>query len=135
MNMQEGSDSAMSLEALLEAIFCFLDLNEINIALKEEEAKIYITMFSNQSLPLIMSILYWPRLAKLKPMYWIKTMTSTYQCITRSTSRTLKTSGWVPNDYLNPNISSMKMVSWNCRGAGNKAFHTHAHELYRLHRL
>ena len=78
MNMQEGSDSAMSLEALLEAIFCFLDLNEINIALKEEEAKIYITMFSNQSLPLIMSILYWPRLAKLKPMYWIKTMTATY---------------------------------------------------------
>ena len=39
----------------------------------------------------------------------------------------------IPNDYLNPNSSSMKLVAWNCQGAGNVAFCNHAHELYRRH--
>ena len=82
MNMQEGSNTVMPPETLPEAIFHFLDLREINLALKEEEAKLYITMFSNQSLPFIMSITYWPRLGELEPMYRIKMMTTTHQCIT-----------------------------------------------------
>ena len=28
----------------------------------------------------------------------------------------------------------MKIVAWNCQGARNEAFCTHAHELYHLHR-
>ena len=40
-------------ELLPEAIFQFLDLHEINIALKEEEPKLYIIMFLNQSLPFV----------------------------------------------------------------------------------
>nr|POF11820.1 hypothetical protein CFP56_66019 [Quercus suber] len=39
--------NAMSPETLPEAIFHFLDLSEINLALREEEAKLYIIMFSN----------------------------------------------------------------------------------------
>ena len=27
----------------------------------------------------------------------------------------------------------MKIAAWNCQGAGNEAFCTHAHELYHLH--
>ena len=39
-----------------------------------------------------------------------------------------------PNDYLNPNTSSMKMIAWNCQGAGSETFQNHAYELHRRHR-
>ena len=132
-NIQECSDSVMSMECLPEAIFRFLDLSEVNIALREEEPKLYIIMFSNPSLPLIVSATYWARLGELESMYRIKTMTTRHQCIIRSTVRTPRTLG-VPNDYLNPNSSSMKLVPWNYQGPGNVAFCNHAHELYCSHR-
>nr|POE46374.1 hypothetical protein CFP56_55233 [Quercus suber] len=131
-NIQESFDSVMSPEHLPEAFFCFLDLSKVNIALREEEPKLYIIMFSNPSLPLIMSAMYWARLGELEPMYRIKTMTTRHQCITRSTVRTSRTLG-VPNDYLNPNSSSMKLVAWNYQGTGNVAFFNHAYELYHRH--
>ena len=42
--------------------------------------------------------------------------------------------GGVPNDYLNPNTSSMKMISWNYQGAGSMTFRNHAYELQCRHR-
>ena len=42
--------------------------------------------------------------------------------------------GGVPNDYLNPNTSSMKMIAWNCQGASSVTFRNHAYELHRRHR-
>ena len=38
--------------------FYFLDLRKINLALREEEAKLYIIMFSNESPPFIVSVTY-----------------------------------------------------------------------------
>nr|POE67366.1 hypothetical protein CFP56_60029 [Quercus suber] len=65
-------------------------------------------------------------------MYRIKTTTKHHQCPTRFVARTLRTSS-VPNDYLNPHTSSMKMIAWNCQGAGNVTFCNHAYELHRRH--
>ena len=65
-------------------------------------------------------------------MYKIKTMTTRHQCTTWSVVRTLRNWG-VPNDYLNPSTSSMKMIVWNCEGNGNVAFQNHAYELHRRH--
>ena len=48
----------MSPECLPKAIFGFLDLSEINIALRKEELKLYIIMFSNPNLPFIVSAMY-----------------------------------------------------------------------------
>ena len=42
--------------------------------------------------------------------------------------------GGVPNDYLNPNTSLMKMIAWNYQGAGSITFRNHAYELQRRHR-
>ena len=78
------------------------------------------------------SVMYWPRVGELEPKYRIKMRTAIHQRITWSTTRTPRTLGRVLNDYLNPNTSSMKIVSWNCKGVGNKAFHTYAHELYQI---
>ena len=39
-----------------------------------------------------------------------------------------------PNDYLNPHTSSIKMISWNCQGAGSVTFRNHAYELHCRHR-
>ena len=75
-NAQENSTSVKSTERLPEAIFCFLDLSEINIALLKEVPKLHIIMYSNPSLPYIVSIMHWARLGELKPMYKIKTMTT-----------------------------------------------------------
>ena len=72
-------------------------------------------------------------LGKLEPMYHIKTTTVRHQCLTRSAARTLMTQG-VLNDYLNPNTSSMKIIAWNCQGAGIVTFRNHAYELHRRHR-
>lgn len=66
-------------------------------------------------------------------MYRSKTTTARHQCIARSVVRPLRNWG-VPNDYLNPNSSSMKMITWNCQGAGNVAFRDHAYELHSRHR-
>ena len=99
-----------SLEPLPEAIFRFLDLSKINIALREEEPKLNIIMFSNPSLPFVMSVMHWERLGELDPMYCIKTTTARHQCLTRSTTRLPRTWG-VPNDYLNPNTSLKKMIA------------------------
>ena len=54
-NTQASSSNVASLELLLKAIFLFLDLNKINIALREEESKLYIIVFSNQSLRFVVS--------------------------------------------------------------------------------
>ena len=45
--------SVDSLDPLPIAIFRFLDLDEINIALKEDKPSLYIIMFSNQNLPFV----------------------------------------------------------------------------------
>ena len=47
--------SADSLDILPAAIFCFLDCGEINIAMQEDEPNLYIVIFSNRSLPFVMS--------------------------------------------------------------------------------
>ena len=54
-NTQASSSNVASSELLLKAIFLFLDLNKINIALREEESKLYIIVFSNQSLRFVVS--------------------------------------------------------------------------------
>lgn len=57
-NAQETLDSVMSPERLPKAIFRFVDLSEVNIALREKEPKLYIIMFSSPSLPFIVSATY-----------------------------------------------------------------------------
>ena len=47
---------------LPKAIFCFLDLNEINIVMREDEPKLYIYHF----------VIHWARLGELEPMYRVK---------------------------------------------------------------
>ena len=42
--------------------------------------------------------------------------------------------GGVPNDYLNPNTSSMKMINWNCQGVGSVTFRKHTYELHHRQR-
>jgi len=54
----------MSPKLLPEAIFRFLNLSKIDISLKEEVAKLYITMFSHQSLSFIVSATHWPKLVE-----------------------------------------------------------------------
>lgn len=60
-NAQETSDSVMSPKRLPKAIFRFVDLSEVNIALREKEPKFYIIIFSSPSLPFIVSATYWVR--------------------------------------------------------------------------
>lgn len=43
-------------EQLPEAIFRFLDLSEINMALGEDEPKLYIIMFLKLSLPFVVPV-------------------------------------------------------------------------------
>ena len=126
-NVQESSASVESPECLPAVIFRFLNLSEINIALREEEPKLYIIMFSNPSLPYIVSVMHWARLGELELMYWIKTAIARYQCNIRSTVRTPWTLG-SPVITFNPNSSFMK-IAWNCQGAGSVVFGNHAHEL------
>ena len=93
-------------EPLPKAIFRFLNLSKINIALREEEPKLNIIMFSNPTLSFVVSVTHWERLGELDRMYCIKTTTTRHQCLTRSTT-------WgFPNDYLNPNTSSKKIIAW-----------------------
>ena len=37
-------------------------------------------------------------------------------------------------DSLYPHSPSMKMIAWNCQGAGSVTFRTRAYELHRRHR-
>ena len=132
-NAQGNSTNVESTERLPKAIFRFLNQSEINITLREEVPKLYTIMYSSPSLPYIVSVTHLARLGELEPMYRIKTMTTRHQCTTWSVVRTLRNWG-VPNDYLNPSTSSMKMIVWNCEGNGNVAFQNHAYELHRRHR-
>ena len=71
-----SSSSVKSPNPLPVAIFHFLDLGEINIALQEDESNLYIIMFSNQSLSFVVSGTHWARLSEVAPMYRIKTTTA-----------------------------------------------------------
>lgn len=90
-------------------------------------------MFSNPNLPFVVSVKHWARLGEIDPVYHLKMTTTRHQRPTRSVTRNQRTWG-VPNDYLNPNTSSMKMIAWNCQGAGSVAFHNHAYQLHHRHR-
>ena len=50
-----SSSNADSPDPLPTTIFCFLDQSEINIAMREDEPNLYIVMFSNRSLPFVVS--------------------------------------------------------------------------------
>ena len=76
---------------------------------------------------------YWARLGEIEPLYRLKTTTAQHQCPTRPVARTLRTSA-VLYDSLYPHSPSMKMIAWNCQGAGSVTFHTHAYKLHRRHR-
>nr|POE89596.1 hypothetical protein CFP56_02315 [Quercus suber] len=129
--MSHSSES--SLEQLPEAIFRFLDLSEINLALQDDESNLYVIMFSNPSLPFVVSVTHWAKLGESDPIYRLKTTTARHQCLSHLATRNPRTRE-VSNDYLNPNTSSMKMIAWKCQGAGSVAFRNHAYELHRWHR-
>nr|POE83261.1 hypothetical protein CFP56_65939 [Quercus suber] len=78
-NNQASSFSVDSPDPLPAAIFCFLDLEEINIALREDEPNLYIILFSNQNLPFVVFGKHWARLGEVAPMYRIKTTTAKHQ--------------------------------------------------------
>ena len=128
-----SSSSVDSSDQLPAAIFWFLDLGEINIALQENEVSLYIIMCSRQSLPFVVSATYWARLGEIEPLYQLKTTTAQHQCPIQLVARTLRTMA-VPYNSLYPHSPSMKMIAWNCQGASNVTFRTHAYELHRRHR-
>ena len=115
-----------STDPLPIAIFRFLDLGEINIALREEQSNLYIIMFLNQNLPFVESSTHWARLEEVAPMYRIKTTTARHRCLPPSAARAPMTGG-TPNDYLNPYTSSMKMIAWNFQGVGSVTFRNHTY--------
>ena len=102
--------SVDSLDPLPIAIFRFLDQGEINITLWEDEPNLYIIMFFNQSLPFVVFGMHWARLSNVEALYCIKTTTTRHQCLPQPAVRTPLTWG-VPNEYLNPYCSSMKMIA------------------------
>ena len=101
--------------------------------MREDEPNLYIVMFSNRSLPFVVSDTHWARLSEMEALYRIKTTTARHQCLPPSTVRIPSTWG-VPNESLTPFSSSMKMITWNCQGARNEMFRAHAYELHRRHR-
>ena len=60
---------------MVAAIFRFLDRGKINIAMREDEPNLYIVMFSNHSLPFVVSGMHWARLGEVEALYRIKTTT------------------------------------------------------------
>ena len=115
-------------------VFRFLDRDEINIAMREDEPNLYIVMFSNRSLPFVVSGTHWARLGDVEALYRIMTTTVRHQCLPLPTAGNPST--WeAPNESLSPFSTSMKMIAWNCQGAGNEMFRAHAYELHRRHRL
>ena len=128
-----SSSSADSSDILPVAIFRFLDRGEINIAMQEDEPNLYIVMFSNRSLPFVVSGTHWARLGDVEALYRIMTTTARHQGFSLPTARTPST--WeVSNESLTPFATSMKMIAWNCQGIGNEMFRAHAYELHRRHR-
>ena len=91
-DVQTSSSSVDSSNQLPAAIFWFLGLGEINIALQENEVGLYIIMCSRQSLPFVVSATYWARLGEIKPLYRLKTTTAQHQYPTLPVARTLRTS-------------------------------------------
>ena len=89
-------------------------------------------MFSNHSLPFVVSGIHWARLGEMEALYCIKTTTTRHQCLPPPATRIPSTWG-VSNESLTPFSSSMKMIAWNCQGAGNEMFRAHAYELHRRH--
>lgn len=85
-NAQETSDSVMSPKRLPKAIFRFVDLSEVNIALREKEPKFLHHHFlqPKPTIHRVCHILGKVRLGELEPMYRIMTTTAWHQCITRS---------------------------------------------------
>ena len=75
-DVQMSSSSVDSSDPLLAAIFRFLELGEVNIALQENEVGLYIIMCSRRSLPFVVSATYWARLGELEPLYRLKTTTA-----------------------------------------------------------
>ena len=71
-----SSSSAKSLDPLPLAIFRFLDRSEINIIMREDEPNLYIIMFSNRSLPFVVSGTHWARLGNIEALYRLKTTTA-----------------------------------------------------------
>ena len=90
-------------------------------------------MCSRQSLPFVVSAIYWAQLGEIEPLYQLKTTITQHQCPTQPVARTLRTLA-VLYDSLYPHSPSMKMIAWNCQGAGSVTFRTHAYELHRRHR-
>ena len=67
-------------------------------------------MFSNRSLPFVVSDTHWARLSEMEALYRIKTTTARHQCLPPSAVRIPST--WeVPNESLTPFSSSMKMIA------------------------
>ena len=86
-----SSSNAESPDPLPAAIFRFLDRSEINIAMREDEPYLYIFMFSNCSLPFVVSDTHWTRLGNVEALYRIKTTTARHQCLPPNALRTLPT--------------------------------------------
>ena len=100
--------------------------------MREDEPNLYIVMFSNRSLPFVVSGMHWARLGDVEVLYRIMTTTARHQGLSLPTARTPLT--WeVPNESLTPFATSMKMIAWNCQGAGNEMFRAHAYELHCRH--
>ena len=70
-----SSFSADSQDLLPAAILHFLDRGEINIYMWEDEPNLYIVMFSNCSLPFVVSGTHWARLSDVEALYRIMTTT------------------------------------------------------------
>ena len=83
-----SSSSAESPDPLPVAIFRFLDRSEINISMQVDEPYLYIIMFSNCSLPFMVSATHWTRLGELEALYRIKTTTTRHQCQPPPAART-----------------------------------------------
>ena len=131
--MPASSSSVDSLALLPTAIFRFLDRGEINIAMREDESNLYIVMFSNRSLPFVLSGTHWAKLGDVEALYRIMTTTARHQCFPLPTTRIPST--WeVPNESLTPFSTSIKMIAWNYQGAENEMFRAHVYELYHRHR-
>ena len=129
-----SSSNADTPDILPAAIFRFLDRGEINIAMREDEPNLYIVMFSNRSLPFVVSGTHWARIGDVEALYRIMTTTARHQCLPLPTAGNPST--WeAPNESLSPFSTSMKMIAWNCQGTGNEMFRAHAYELHRRHRL
>ena len=105
-----SSSSAASLDPLPATIFRFLDQGKINIVMREDEPNLYIIMYSNRSLPFVMSSTHWAKFREVEALYHLKTTSVRHQCLLSPTPR-IPASWGVLNESLTPFSSSMKMIS------------------------